>query len=101
LSENTNYKNDNPIQYRDIYDYLRGKVPGVSIDSENRIIIRGYNTIYGNRNPLFILNGNQVEQEVFSNIVPTDIKYVKILKGTETSAYGSRGANGVIIVQTL
>ncbi|PQJ75012.1 TonB-dependent receptor plug domain-containing protein [Polaribacter gangjinensis] len=101
LSENTNYKNDNPIQYRNIYDYLRGKVPGVNIDSENRIIIRGYNSINGSRNPLLILNGNPIEQDAFSNIVTTDIKYIKVLKGTETSAYGSRGANGVIIVQTL
>lgn len=96
-----NYKNDNPIQYRNIYDYLRGKVPGVYIDSELRITIRGYNTVLGNRSPLYILNGNQVDLEIFSNIVPTTIKYVKVLKGPETSTYGSRGANGVIIVQTL
>ncbi len=102
IKDDTNYKNDNTIQYRNIYDYLRGKVPGVNIDSENRIVIRGYNTVLGgNRSPLFILNDNQVEQDIFSNIVPTDIKSIKILKGTETSSYGSRGANGVIIVQTL
>lgn len=101
ITENTNYKNDSPIQYRNIYDYLRGKVPGVNVDSENRIIIRGFGSILGNRTPLFILNDNQVDQDTFSNIVPTDIKYIKVLKGPETSSYGFRGANGVIIVQTL
>lgn len=100
-NEDINYKNDDPIQYRNIYDYLRGKVSGLNIDSNYRITIRGYGTVNGSTTPLFILNDNPVDQTIFSNIEPTTIKHVKVLKGPETAAYGSRGGNGVIIVQTL
>jgi len=99
----TNYskqKNDNSVKYNSIYDYLRGKVAGVHISSDNSIVIRGYNTINGNMTPLFILNGTNVSQEVFGRIIPHDIKSVTVLKGPETTIYGVRGSNGVILVKT-
>ncbi|MGB0879378.1 MAG: TonB-dependent receptor plug domain-containing protein [Polaribacter sp.] len=88
-------------QFRNIYDYLRGQVPGVNITSDNVINIRGYNSVNGSTTPMFILNNNQVDQLVFGDIVPTTIKSVVVLKGPETAMYGSRGANGVIKVTTL
>jgi len=101
VTEDLNTIGDNPIQYRNIYDYLRGKVPGVNIGAGNRITIRGYNSINGSTTPMFIVNGNQVEEAIFSNIVPTDIKSIEIFKGTDTATFGSRGANGVIKVTTF
>ncbi|CAM1370135.1 TonB-dependent Receptor Plug Domain [Tenacibaculum sediminilitoris] len=100
ISGDTRSKNINPIQYRDIYDYLRGQVAGVNITGSNNINIRGYNSINGSTTPLFILNNTAVNKTIFSNIVPTTIKSIRVLKGPETATYGSRGANGVIIVQT-
>jgi TonB-dependent SusC/RagA subfamily outer membrane receptor len=50
---------------------------------------------------MFILNGVQVDQETFGQIVPVTIVSVKILKGPETAIYGIRGANGVIEVTTI
>lgn len=100
ISGDARSKNINPIQYRDIYDYLRGQVPGVNVSGANNINIRGYNSVNGSTVPLFILNNTAVDKTIFSNIVPTTIKSIKVLKGPETSAYGSRGANGVIIVET-
>lgn len=97
---NPKAKEINTIQYRDIYDYLRGQVPGVHISGYNTINIRGYNSVNGSTTPLFVLNNTAVDQTVFDNIVPTTIKSLKVLKGPETSTYGSRGANGVIIVET-
>ena len=88
-------------QFKNIYDYLRGQVPGVNISSGNIINIRGFNSVNGSTTPMFILNNNQVDQDVFGDIVPTTIKSITILKGPETAAYGSRGANGVIKVITL
>lgn len=87
-------------QFNNIYDYLRGKISGVNVSSDNTISIRGYNSINGNMTPLFILNDVNVSQEVFSRIVPSDIKSVTVLKGPETTIYGVRGANGVILVKT-
>ena len=88
-------------QFLNIYDYLRGKVPGVTISGNNEIAIRGASTFYGSREPLYILNGVQIDKTTFGNIVPTDIKSVKIIKGPETAIYGIRGANGIIQVTTL
>lgn len=100
--------NDNPKskilksdQFNTIYDYLRGRFPGVNITSDNEITIRGYNTVNGNMTPLFILDGINVDQNTFGSITPSQIKSVRILKGPEIAAYGVRGANGVIIVKTM
>lgn len=94
-------KGINPVNFRNIYDYMRGQVPGVSIDSNNDITIRGYNSVNGSTTPLFVVNGTAVDQSIFGNLVPTNIKTIRVLKGTETSQYGARGANGVIIVETF
>jgi TonB-dependent SusC/RagA subfamily outer membrane receptor len=98
----TNYqKIVDPIQFRNIYDYLRGKVSGVNITTTNVISIRGNSTFNGSRSPLFVLNGVQVDEQTFGAIVPTTIRSVKILKGPETAIYGLQGANGVIEVVTM
>ena len=93
-------KSGNSGQFSTIYDYLRGKVSGVHVSSDNTIAIRGYNSINKNMTPLFIINGASVSQEVFGAIIPYDIKSVTVLKGPETTIYGIRGANGVILVKT-
>lgn len=98
---NAKKKELNPIQYRSIYDYLRGQVPGVHVNPNNEITIRGYNTVNGSLSPLFIVNGNAVDQDIFGNLVPTDVKSITVLKGTDAAHYGARGANGVIKVETF
>ena len=87
-------------QFNSIYDYIRDKVSGVNISSDNIIRIRGYNSINGNMTPLFILNGTQIPKDVFSQIMPDEIESVTVLKGPDSAIYGIRAANGVIIVKT-
>ncbi|WP_439127600.1 TonB-dependent receptor plug domain-containing protein [Polaribacter sp.] len=87
-------------QFLTIYDYIRGKVPGVSVNGNNSIRIRGISNFGGGSNPLFVLNGTQVDATTFGDIVPTTIKTVKVLKGPDAAIYGLRGANGVIEVKT-
>lgn len=98
--ETANEKIADPMQFRDIYDYLRGKVSGVQVTQRNSIIIRGASNFREYKSPLFILNGVQVNEETFGQIVPVTILKIKILKGPETAMYGIRGANGVIEVTT-
>jgi TonB-dependent SusC/RagA subfamily outer membrane receptor len=100
VSDTNNEKIVDPIQFRNIYDYLRGKVSGVYINNANVISIRGSSTWSSGRNPLFILNGTPIDERTFGDIVPTDIKSVRVLKGPGTAIYGLRGANGVIEVLT-
>ncbi|MDP2542483.1 hypothetical protein CSC81_12060 [Tenacibaculum discolor] len=101
LTIDENKKNIDPKQFWSIYDYLRGNIPGVNVSSGNVITIRGYGTINGNSTPLFILNGTNINQKTFGRIRPNLIKSITILKGPETAVYGSRGANGVIVIKTL
>lgn len=96
LQQNQNVKNLDAKQYKDIYDYLRGQVPGVHIGPSNAISIRGFMG-----NPLFVLNGGAVDQDVITSLVPTNIKSVRVLKGPEAAIYGLRGSKGIIEFTTF
>ncbi len=83
---------------------LQGQVSGVTVTSSNRpggdatIRIRGIGTI-NNSNPLYIIDG--VPAGPGNNISPNDIESISILKDAASAAiYGTRGANGVIIITT-
>lgn len=100
-SNNKKEKIISSTQFYSIYDYLRGRFPGVNIASDNTITIRGFNSVNGSVTPLFIVDGTNVDQSTFGAIAPSQIKSLTVLKGPETAAYGVRGANGVIIVKTM
>ena len=64
------------------------------------ITVRGYGTTNSN-NPLYIIDGVQTEDpNVLRDINPKDIDKISVLKGASATIYGSRGANGVIVVKT-
>jgi len=86
------------VSFRNIYDMIRGRVPGVYVTSDNRIRIRGVNSPNSTSDPMFIVDGTPVYS--ISNILPINVKDIKVLKGSETAIYGSRGANGVILITT-
>ena len=84
---------------------LQGRVPGVQIQQNSgapganmQIRIRGANSITGNNEPLWIINGFPGDQNMINS---SDIESIEVLKdASATAIYGSRGANGVIIVTT-
>lgn len=87
---------------------LQGSVAGVNVttpsggaeQNDASIIIRGRNSINANNGPLIVLDGIPYTGGL-SDIVPTDIKSIEVLKDASASAiYGSRGANGVILITT-
>lgn len=99
---------------------LSGKLPGVYVRSVSgrpgetgQIIIRGVNTLTGNVEPLYVLDGMPLQEGEVSggmnslisngigNIPPENIESITILKdATAASIYGSRAANGVIVITT-
>ena len=87
-------------------DLLRGRAAGVSVRQESfepgsgmTVRIRGASTISADNNPLYIVDG--IQSSVGNQISPEDIESIEILKDAATTAiYGSRGANGVIIITT-
>jgi len=85
---------------------LQASIPGLSIDqnaggaegNDNTIRIRGRNSISAGTSPLIILDGVPYNGSI-SDINPQDIESIDVLKDASSSAiYGSRGANGVILI---
>lgn len=83
---------------------MQGQVSGVTVTSSNRpggdatIRIRGVGTI-NNSEPLYVIDG--VPAGPGNNINPNDIESITVLKDASSAAiYGTRGANGVIIITT-
>ena len=82
--------------YTDIYDYIRGRIPGVVVNGKN-ITIRGINSINSSTEPLILVDG--VEVSDLSTISPEMVDSLEVLKdASSTSLYGIRGANGVILI---
>lgn len=99
---------------------LQGKIPGMSITSSSgepgagaTISIRGASSLSGGGEPLYIVDGVPVESEniasleedatfsPLSSINPNDIESIEVLRDAASAAiYGSRAANGVVIITT-
>ena len=85
---------------------LQGKMAGVQItttegspDADIKIRVRGGGSLSQDNSPLYIVDGFPVSS--ISDIAPTDIQSVDVLKdASSTAIYGARGANGVIIITT-
>jgi len=90
-------KNIDYSSYSDIFQLVRERLPGVQVVGE-KIVIRGNNSATtGNGSALILVNGNSVGD--ISNISPALIKSITVLKGSDTSFYGARGANGVVLIK--
>lgn len=109
-------KENNPI------NSLTGKVAGLQItksptgvDGSSRVILRGVASMQGNNRPLFVIDGIPMDAghggagrwggkdggDALSDLNPENIESISVLKGAgAAAAYGSRGANGVILILT-
>ena len=111
------------VKDQNIVSSLAGKIAGVivtpptSSTGSARIVIRGNSSFTGNNQPLFVIDGMQIDNSDgstqvnknggldfgngISDIASDDIESISILKGPNASAlYGSKAANGVIIITT-
>ncbi|HSH18847.1 MAG TPA: TonB-dependent receptor plug domain-containing protein [Draconibacterium sp.] len=88
-------------KYDNVLDAIQGQFPGVSVEN-GEIVIRGIKTLYGSQGngALVVIDGAIVDSNDLQNISTHDIQSIDILKDGSSSVYGSRGANGVVIVQT-
>ena len=89
-----------------VSDALQGRVAGVNVVSDGipggsvKIRIRGTNSINKSNEPLYVVDG-MVRESGLEGINPEDIQSMQILKdASSTAIYGSRGANGVVIITT-
>ncbi len=90
-------------------DRLQGKIPGLMISTGSgqpgsndvKIRIRGTGSINGSNTPLYIMDGVMIEEAQFASLNADDIQDIQVLKdASATAIYGSRGANGVIVITT-
>ncbi|WP_159102783.1 TonB-dependent receptor plug domain-containing protein [Marinilabilia salmonicolor] len=113
----------NEVRSENVSNMLQGKIAGVSIAQSSsgtggstRVDIRGLNSLSGNNQPLWIVDGVPVDNSyggsfdqwggsdvatAASEINPDDIESISVLKGPNAAAlYGSRAQNGAIVVTT-
>ncbi|MCE6991872.1 SusC/RagA family TonB-linked outer membrane protein [Dyadobacter sp. CY323] len=114
------------VRETNLVNSLSGKLAGVQVAGNSgamggsaKINIRGINSLFGNNNPLFVVDGMPMENRntnsrdqqrgaggydygnSIQDLNPNDVENVTVLKGAAATAlYGSRGANGVIVVTT-
>lgn len=110
----------NQAKENNVMNSLAGKVAGLQIsttpsgvDGSTRVVLRGISSLSGNNRPLVVIDGIPVaggsfgggdnidRGDAMSDINPEDVESMSVLKGAGASAaYGSRGANGVILITT-
>ena len=91
-------RNDKFIAYKDIYEMINGRFPGVEVVGKS-IRIAGASSFMLSTEPLFVVDGMIIES--VDGIAPSTVKTIEVLKGPAASIYGARGANGVIVITTL
>lgn len=91
----------NPVQA------LQGRVAGTAVMTNNNpgssptLRIRGSGSINASNDPLYVVDGFPLMNSNLNDINPNDIESIEVLKDASSSAiYGSRGANGVVIITT-
>tara|TARA_R100001143_G_C3361193_1_gene136094 strand:- start:7737 stop:8165 length:429 start_codon:yes stop_codon:yes gene_type:complete len=94
-----------PDNFRNLVDFLY-RISGVNItgpSSNPTITVRGVSSINSGIEPLYVIDGQAVGTNyltVNGMLNVRDIAQVHVLKGSDASLYGVRGANGVIVITT-
>src|SRR5690606_28480438 len=108
--------------YTTLFRSLQGRASGLHVTGSSgvpgapaKVLIRGVNSISSNADPLYVIDGmpmfsslnglgqssNTTPQNPMASINPNDIASIEVLKdAAATAVYGSRGANGVILITT-
>lgn len=105
-STKVNAKQIEQVPLASFEQILQGRAPGLYIASGSgqpgtaaRVNIRGVGSISGGNDPLYVLDGIPIEPGVFRSLNPNDFENVEVLKDASSAGlYGSRGANGVIVI---
>ncbi len=122
-SQNIGEEDITTVRDANVVNSLSGKIAGVHVTkassapgASSRIVLRGVSSIYGNAQPLMVVDGIPIDNTAYgsansgggqdvpnglADINQDDIETINVLKGgAATALYGMRGANGVIVITT-
>lgn len=86
-------------QYRTMQEAISGRIPGVQI-SGSEIIIRGSSNLSGPLYALIVVDGVAAGPGVLDRMNPATVKSINVIKDGSSAIYGSKGANGVVVIET-
>lgn len=86
-------------RYNSIFELIKGQFPGVQVVNEE-ILIRGSNSFNLSSSALIVLDGVIVDYDVLKTVRVVEVKRVDVIKDGTAAIYGSRGANGVVLIET-
>lgn len=88
-------------QYNNIFELIKGRCAGVQVLDNKYIIIRGINSINTKENSALVLvDGTPYNMDALKSIEPSQVKSIDVIKDAGAAIYGTRGANGVILIET-
>jgi TonB-dependent SusC/RagA subfamily outer membrane receptor len=93
-------QNSKYASYQNVYEIIKAEIPGVQVIGK-KIIIRGVGTINASSDPLVLVDGIEMPLDTLDGINPRLVKSIYILKGPDAAIYGSKGANGVILITLI
>ena len=94
-------ENNEYCNFTNIYELIKGKFPGVQVDGTSgsyHVYIRNSQSINSSRDVLFVVDGSAGAS--IDGLSPCNIRSIDVIKDGMTSIYGTRGSNGVILIET-
>jgi len=92
------YKDIDFTRYNNVQDIIADNFAGVQLSGDG-LVVRGPNTLIGSSTPLVVIDG-VISNSDLNFLHPLDVKRIDVLKDGTSAVYGSRGANGVILIET-
>ena len=94
-------ENNEFCNYTNIFELIKGRFPGVTVSSGQiggAVYIRGATSINMSNEALYVVDGGVVS--TIDYIHPCDVRSIDVLKDSSAAIYGSRGSNGVVVIET-
>ena len=90
-------ENNEYCNFKNIFELINGRFSGVTV-SGKAVYVRGLNSSSTQMEALYVVDG--VPTSTIDWISPCEIKSIDVLKDSNAAIYGTRGANGVVIIET-
>lgn len=95
-------ENNDFCNYTNVFSLIKGKFPGVIIKigstGNEGVFVRGQKSIYGDNEAVYVIDGVLASDISFVN--PCEIATIDVLKDGGAALYGSKAANGVVVIET-